>query len=165
MPIYIALAAESGTRALREASASGLPTELWARLAIEADRQLTRAALLAGLDRGALTTRLNEIADDDEATVVALGTRSLSGYARLLRAAEPSDLRRSRPGGLTLLVPDALALSWTRTANACRLTLSMWASERVLGAPAGAIRWEAAAATNGDSLGEWILAAALVGPS
>jgi hypothetical protein len=165
MPICITLAAESGARALREASASGLPPELWARLAIEAARQLRRTSLLAGLDRDALTARLDELANDDEATAVALGTRSLSGYAQLLRAAEPSNLRRSRPGGMTLLVPDALALSWTRTANACRLTLSMWASECVLGAPVGVVRWEAAAATNGDSLGEWILAAALVGPS
>ncbi len=165
MPIYITLTAESGARALREASVSGLPTELWARLAIEADRQLTRAALLAGLDRDALTTRLNQLADDDEATAVPLGTRSLSGYARLLRAAEPSNERRSRPRGLTLLVPDALALCWTRRANECRLTLSMWTSERVLGAPVGVARWEATAATEGDSLGEWILAAALVCPS
>jgi hypothetical protein len=167
MPIRITLGAKSGERALREANVAAVPVELWTRLAIEADRQLARAAALARVERPRLSTRLDEFAADDEQPVIGLTTRGLSGYARLLRTSQPSELklRRSRSVRLTLLVPDTLALAWTRAANAGGKNLSAWAETRVLAAPASVVRWEATAAAAGDSLGEWILAVALAARS
>ena len=164
MPICITLAGESGRCAMRRANAAGLPVELWARLAIEGDRQLARAVALTGLDRETLRAQLDELADRDKRPAIGLVTRSLDGYSRLLRAAEPSDSGRARPSRLTVLIPDTLALAWTRAANANGggESLSAWASDRVLSAPAGVVGWEAAAAAAGDSLGEWILAAAVL---
>lgn len=161
MPICISLGAESGACAGRHANAAGLPVELWARLAIEGGRQLARAVTVAGLERDALSARLDELATQDERPVIGLATRGLSGYAHLLQIAEPTDLRQPQLSRLTLLIPDVLALGWTRAAKADGKSLSAWSDERVLTAPANVVKWEAAAAATGDSLGEWILAAAL----
>ena len=82
-------------------------------------------------------------------------------FHRLLRLAEPIDLAKTHQREVTILLPDSLAAGWSTAANAFGQTLAVWADRMIFAAPAGVVHWEAAAANAGDSLGEWILTAAL----
>lgn len=161
MPIRIALSEPSSVQVHERASDSGLPLDLWARLAIEGSRQVERTVDLAEIERCAFAAELDERAAAARHGAISTLACGLRGYARLLRAAAPVHFDCQPQRKLTLLIPDQLAVGWASAANAAGMAFDVWSSEMILVAPAGIVTWEAAAAEAGDSLGEWILAAAL----
>ena len=162
MPVRIDLGDGAMAQAIREASASRVPVELWVRIAIEGSRQLDLVIAATGVSRGAFAAHLDGLADGARTAPGSLHTPGLSMYARRLRSGEPTGVREAGRSPLTVLIPDTLALAWTRAANRGADSLAGWAEARLRSAPEGVVGWEAAAAASGDSLGEWMLAAALV---
>ena len=88
--------------------------------------------------------------------------RSLGEAITALRRGEPGSVTRIRADGeVELMVPQELALAWTREAAERGTTLDRWTSEMVGLAPGHPVAWEAAAAASGLRLTEWGYACAL----
>ena len=146
-------------RAADMARGADLDVPTWARLAIEAARQASRAATLMDLPLDDLHVAL------DEAATLPTATRPMiaAPMTAYLHALRDRGRRTMLPAGESeLLVPvsDELAIAWTTQALEARETLGVWASRQIDAAPRDVVAWELAAARRGCYLGEWVLASA-----
>lgn len=137
------------------ASAEGVPSELWAAIAIESERSLRTAATATGVAHDRLEAALNNAAAHPPTVTAARRGRRLAGYARALRrghADTPSGAARRR---LTVIVAYHTLFAWELEAAHAKASVELWASTLLAVMPQGRLRWEAAAAEAGQTLGEW----------
>ncbi len=139
----------------RNAAAGGLPTPLWAGLAIESERALRALATDTGIDPVALERALDAAAVHATDLLAAQRGRRLARYALALRSCGPRATEPSRKR-LVIAVPQHTLAAWELAAAREQQTMDCWAAARLERAPAGGVRWEAAAAQAGRTLGEWI---------
>jgi hypothetical protein len=132
------------------AALEGLPTPLWAVIAIESERALRLTC--ADTDLAAAATRLHALARTGRHGS-AEGTR-LGAWAAALRLAHRTSPEVDRP--LRLLVPYHTLLSWRSAASDAELGLQEWAIRILADPPSGRGPWEAAAAEQASTLAEWI---------
>jgi hypothetical protein len=137
------------------AAVDGLPTPLWAGLAIESERAVRALAQGTGIDTTALERTLAAAAVHTAHTLVAQRGRRLARYALALRTCGARETERPRQR-LTVAVPQHTLTAWELAAAVERQSVVDWAVARLASLPAGRARWESAAAQAGQTLGEWI---------
>jgi hypothetical protein len=137
----------------RRAADVGLPSTLWATLAVESHRTVELTGTLLGLSAPGVRAVLDEqIHTGEEPT----GTR-LGDYARALTHAHQ---RKASFGfGAVLLRPSTTQITaWTLAAAADGVSLEAWVLARLQSTPSNSLqRWEASAAIAGQTLCEWAL--------
>jgi hypothetical protein len=138
------------------AAHEGLPTPLWASLAIESQRALRALASVMRVDPAALERTLAEAANADAyATGLASHRgRRLNRYALALRNARPRGVV-AIPATLRLAVPMHTFTAWELAAAAEGAALETWAKTYLSELPTGRGLWESAAAQAGATLAEW----------
>jgi hypothetical protein len=130
-----------------------LPVELWVRIAVEAARLVAEIADLSGARDEVVVAALDDAAGISEEDAPAqTAASSLRRYA-----AELSGGRSSAPPGeeLALRLPEEMRGAWSRAAIAAGSELPRWIAARLEEAPPGCVGWEARAAAECRSLGEW----------
>lgn len=143
----------------RAAAADGLPTSLWAGIAIESERALGVLARDTNSETAALASFLDDAAFQRYDGLVHQRGRRLVRYALAVRGPAPREREQAqRP----LIVPVAQhsLIAWELAAGAEGETVEQWAAKTVARLPANRGRWESAAALAGQTLGEWIAAQA-----
>jgi hypothetical protein len=132
----------------------GVPTALQVVIAIEAAHAFERVSAT-----GLTCAALNRAAEVTEPARALIPRPALLGYSeQLLGAGErPGPYR----GELELLPPSRLLGTWRLAAFDARLELEAWITVMLDRAPAGSLRWEAAAAAHGLTLTEWVAFQAL----
>lgn len=141
-------------RACRE----GLPTALWARLAIEATRIIRRVVDLTGRPAPVVEERLRAVASGPG--VHTPGLSPLSRYASALLEGGLSEPHE--PSVETeIFIPSEMALCWHTASSEADLTLKAWMSSTLRGGFSGVAELEARAAASGESLAAWCYAASL----
>jgi hypothetical protein len=153
--VELTVDAELAEAVERAAATEGLPTMLWAALAIESERALHAHPREAMIAVSAIEDKLDAAARATTSTAAAPRGRRLTRYALALRRgtvrAAGTPQRR-----LTLAVPHHTVIAWELAAVDAQQALGGWARARLARLPAGRPRWEAAAALAGQTLGEWI---------
>jgi len=138
----------------RGAAVEGLPTPLWAGLAIESERALRARAHDTGLAATALERALDAAADATGCLAAGRGRR-LVRYGLALRGRGPREMgppcRR-----LTIAVPQHTLTAWELAATLEGQAVDGWAAASLEALPAGRPRWEYAAALAGQTLAEWV---------
>lgn len=147
---------EKGASAVEAAStAEGVPTDLWAAIAIESERALLAAAEATGFARERLEAALDTASGDPKPGIPAQRGRRLGAYARALRRRNAAT-----QGGPARRLPVAVAyhtlVAWELEAARAGASVATWASGLLAAMPEGRLVWEAAAAEAGQTLGEWI---------
>jgi len=152
---------ELAAEAEKHAAATGVPTALWATVAVEATRCLTPAAGVLGVPRSTLNGWLDDAAAATDAAKPGRtpGCRLLD-YAQALQSARPRPAG-ARIGPLLLRPSETTLAAWWLAATEASLTLEAWCAACLRTAAPGAMSWEAAAALGGQTIGEWLLAQAL----
>jgi hypothetical protein len=146
-----------GTLAQRvRESAAGLPLELALYIAVEAERAVAEAVDVIAASRAEVIAFLDAAAANavDRAPRHVL-VRPLEQYAaalsrRLTDTEVPDAPLRAR-------VPHHVAASWAHAAAAAGVRLDRWLADAVDRASADRTPWEAAAASSGRTLAEWVL--------
>jgi hypothetical protein len=163
--VVIDLDAAARAHVSNSAREAGVPASLWLTVAIEAQRSLDQATALVHGDDGELAAELDNAAGGSSATTAhetsAPALAQLRSYAMALRAgAAPSG---GSLVGTSLPVFPALhvAGAWAIEAGHHGLAVSAWAANQAAARPAGRVAWEAAAASSGQTLSEWVLAQAV----
>ncbi|WP_445151372.1 hypothetical protein [Baekduia sp. Peel2402] len=144
---------------------AGVPAALWLTVALEAQRSLRQAVALVRGDEADLATALDDAAGPS--AMSATGDRrspalaQLHSYAAALRAG--AVLAGASPVGTSLPLSPALhvAAAWAVDAQRHGLTVSAWAADCTSTLPAGRLSWEAASASQAQTLAEWVLAQAM----
>jgi hypothetical protein len=154
----LALDSSTATRIAGDASREGVPSPLWAAIAIESERALCAAART---DRARRELRLYLDSAARQSGLGAQGDRRLEAYATALRQATARTRDASATTCLTLLVPYHTLLAWEIAADHEDTPLLDWARSRLLAVGPGRPLWEAAAAERGQTLGEWVALCAL----
>lgn len=137
------------------AAADGLPTPLWAGLAIESERAVRALAQATGIDTAALEQTLAAAAVHTAETLAGQRGRRLARYALALRTCGARKPERPRKR-LTVAVALHTLTAWELAAAVERQSVGDWAAARLASLPTGRARWESAAAQAGQTLGEWI---------
>jgi len=132
------------------AAREGLPTALWAVIAIESERAFR--LVCDDTDVATARPRLNALARTRRHSS-AHGTR-LGAYAAALRLANKKVPVVEH--SLRLLVPYHSLLSWRIAARDSGRALQDWATGILTHPPSGRGLWEAAAAEQGSTVAEWI---------
>jgi hypothetical protein len=132
----------------------GVPVALQVVIAIEAAHALGRVSAT-----GLTCAAMDRLAGPTEPARALIPRPALLGYAeQLLDAGEyPGPFT----GELELLPPSRLLGAWRLAAFDAALELEQWMTVMLDRAPAGSLRWEAAAAAQGLTLTEWVLLQAL----
>lgn len=128
---------------------SGVPAGLQTVVAIEAAHALERVSAT-----GVTCAALDRASEPSEPRPLIPPPR-LVDYAGELRGA--GDHMSPLVGELELLPPSRLLGAWRLAAHDAGLQLERWMALMLARAPAGALRWEAAAAAGGLTLTEWVL--------
>jgi hypothetical protein len=144
-----------------EANTSGLPPELFVRIAVESTRHLrniARVLAVTVVEAAGIVERGIEDQDSGPAVVEA---RRQQAYAKRVRAATIGRGARAVIERITVLLPDAMLAGWAVDAAAECVPLDEFIFGCIREAPSAAVTWEAAAAARGLSLGEAMYAATL----
>jgi len=154
-PLMLVLDDAIARLAESRAAADGLATPLWSVLAVESERALRDAAAAIGWQPGELADQLDGTAAAGGTPGVVQRRRRLGRYAMALRQ---SERRQCAPASsrLLLAVPYHSLLAWELAAMAEGESTEAWAINRLEALPTGRGWWEAAAATDGQTLAEWI---------
>lgn len=141
--------------AQQKAAAAGIPTELWIRIAAEAERHLRTAADLLDLSGSQVADHLDAVASEPLGALAPVSAHRQRAYAKLLRSGQagPTPPPRNR---FTLRLPDQMLAAWTLLASRNSKSTSDFVADLLPTAPRHAVRWEAASAEGGQQLGEWI---------
>jgi hypothetical protein len=153
--LEIALDRDPASAVEAAASADGVPSELWAAIAIESERALRTAAAATGVARDHLEAALNNAAAHPQTVTAAGRGRRLAGYARALRHGD-ADTPIGAARRLTIIVAYHTLFAWELEAAYAGASVESWASALLAVMPQGRLRWEAAAAETGQTLGEWV---------
>jgi hypothetical protein len=137
------------------ASADGVPSELWAVIAVESERALRTAAAATGVARNRLEAALNDAAAHPLTVTAAGHGRRLAGYARALRRGD-ANTPTGAARGLTIIVAYHTLFAWELEAAHTGASVESWAAALLAVMPQGRLQWEAAAAEAGQTLGEWV---------
>lgn len=154
----LVLDSSAAGRLAGEATSDGLPSPLWAVIAIESERALCAAAP-TDWARRELCRRL-----DSAARLSVLEPRRdtrLDAYAAALRHSPAPAHYAGVTTRLTLLVPYHTLLAWEVAADHDGIPLLDWAHSQLVAVGPGRPLWEAAAAESGQTLGEWVALCAL----
>lgn len=143
----------------RAAAADGLPTSLWAGIAIESERVLSAVARDATSDSAVLARFLDDAALQRHDGLAHQRGRRLVRYALALRGPAP---REPEQASQPLIVPVAQhsLIAWELAAGAEGEAVEQWAAKLIARLPTKRGCWESAAALAGQTLGEWITAQA-----
>jgi hypothetical protein len=132
----------------------GVPTALQVVIAIEAAHAFERVSAT-----GLTCDALDRAAELTEPARALIPRPALLGYSeQLLGAGEHPG---SYAGELELLPPSRLLGAWRLAAFDAAIELEQWITVMLGRAPAGSLRWEAAAAAHGLTLTEWVALQAL----
>lgn len=132
----------------------GVPTALQVVIAIEAAHALERVS-----GTGLTCSALNSAAREPEPARTLIPRPALLGYSEQLLDAGEQPGRFE--GELELLPPSRLLGTWRLAAFDAALELDQWITMMLDRAPAGCLRWEAAATARGLTLTEWVALQAL----
>jgi hypothetical protein len=153
--LELALDADHAGAVEAAASAEGIPSELWAAIAIESERALRSAAAATGTTSHHLQGALNDAAVHPPTVTTAQRGRRLAGYARALRTGARATPSGAAPG-LVVVVPYHTLLAWELGAAHAGAAVEWWACALLGVMPQGRTQWEAAAAEAGQTLSEWV---------
>ena len=139
----------------RAAAADGLPTSLWAGIAIESERALITLASAVTTDPAALAGILDDAARERHDGLANQRGRRVVRYALALRDCAPrAPVRGQSP--LNVAVAHHTLIAWELAAAADGQSVDRWADACLSRLPVGRGRWESAAALVGQTVGEWI---------
>jgi hypothetical protein len=136
------------------ASGDGVDIAAWVVLTVESERSLDALAL-APRERDLLTRFLDEEAAQPAPGFIG-GAARLRAYAAALRRLRSAPLPQSLSRQLILAVPYHSASAWARSAAAANCSPQEWVATVVARLPRRRHLWEAVAAEQGSTLGEWI---------
>lgn len=143
----------------RAAAADGLPTSLWAGIAIESERALSVLARDTNSDTAALASSLDNAAVQPYARLAHQRGRRLVRYALALRVPAPREPEQAQQP-LTVPVAQHSLIAWELAAGVHGEPVEQWAAKTVARLPRKRGSWESAAAFAGQTLGEWVAAQA-----
>jgi hypothetical protein len=141
------------------AAADGLPTSLWAAIAIESERALRALASTTAATPAALMRMLDDTARHREGGLAHQRGRRLVRYALALDARAPR-ARGPAQSRLMVAVAQHTLIAWELAAAGGGELVERWATQTLGRLPAGRGSWESAAALVGQTLGEWVAAQA-----
>jgi hypothetical protein len=160
-PVVVEVPSALGVRLDSLARGARLPVPLFARIAVEAARALDElTSVLEPPDAEAVAALLDTAAEPNASGFEPPPARALRVYARAL-CSGGATARRGSPSDLTLIVSDRLRARWSLAAQAEGLALEAWIASKLERARGGCERWEAQAAFDGQTLGEWVMLQAL----
>lgn len=137
---------------------TGLPPELWVRIAAEASRITTEISTLIRESRESIIAALDRAAVGPNKATSNVAASELHRYAVELHrggmACDPEEV-------LALRLPEEISGAWSAAAARERADMPRWLRATLRSAPACCVSWEAAAAEGCRSLGEWAYAASL----
>ncbi len=137
------------------AAADGLPTSLWAGIAIESERALITLATAINADPTALATVLDDAARQRPDGLAHHRGRRLVRYALALRDCSPREPVRAQSPLNISVAQDAL-IAWELAGAALGQCAEQWAAVCLSRLPGARGRWESAAALVGQTVGEWV---------
>lgn len=154
--IDVRLETAAADRIRAQAGSVGLPIELAIYIAVESERALEEAAVSVGLPRETVAGRLDAVAAgaDDRRGPRHVLVRPLENYAAAIARGLSS---AEAPGHLYARVPQRVAARWAHEAADAGVTLEHWVEQAAVRSNLVRVPWEAAAAREGRTLGEWVL--------
>lgn len=154
--IDVPLEAAAADRIRAQAGSVGLPIELAIYIAVESERALDEAAASVGLARETVAEFLDDAASGtaDQRGPRHVLVRPLWDYAAAIARGLPS---AEAPGHLYARVPQRVAARWAHEAAASGVPLEHWVEQAAGRSNVVRVPWEAAAAREGRTLGEWVL--------
>jgi hypothetical protein len=159
-PVRVSLEADTLGSLSCVCATEGLGPEPWAALVIESARSLLFACASMDVDADQLVVKLDVAAEAPRCDRVPAGPGSrLIAYSRALRAA-PARAAEPARSPIVLPVPYMAIVAWQRAAAAFGCGVDEWGAGMLAGLPAGRAAWEAAAAEEGQTMCEWVLAQA-----
>jgi hypothetical protein len=157
--VPLALDREVAARVQALADGARLPLALYVVVAVEAQHVLTEVAAVMAIQADDLACALDLAAAETAASrFEPPASRPLCGYARALRSSGYKGHTRRE---LDLVVPDRLRARWSLVAQEAGLTVEAWIVAQLTLAAPGRELWEAQAASEARTLGEWIALQAL----
>lgn len=152
-------ASEHDSAVEAQAAAAGVPSSLWATLAIESQRCLQETASLFGVPGHVVSGALEHAASDGRKSAAGPSGESPSRLYDYARALVRAGARPARPtiGGLLLRPPLRMLTAWSLSCHATGLPLEAWATLHLAEAINEPVNWEASAAQAGQTLAEWIV--------
>jgi hypothetical protein len=157
--VPLALDREVAARVQAVADGARLPLALYIVVAVEAQRVLTEIAVVTAIHADELARALDLAAAEASAPrFEPPASRPLRVYARALRSSGYKGRSRRE---LDLVVPDRLRARWSLVAQEAGLTVEAWIVDQLTLAAPGRELWEAQAASEARTLGEWIALQAL----
>lgn len=141
------------------AAAAGVPSSLWATLAIESQRCAEETALLFDVPGYIVSGALEHAASKERESSVGPTEESSSRLCDYAQALLRAPARRARPtmGGLLLRPPLRMLTAWSLSSHAAGLPLEAWATLHLTQPIYEPVNWEASAAEAGQTLAEWIV--------
>jgi hypothetical protein len=154
--IDVPLETAAADRIRAQAGSVGLPIELAIYIAIESERALEEAAVSVGLSRETVAEFLDAVAARalDRRGPRHVLVRPLEDYAAAIARGLTAS---AAPGHLYARVPQLVAARWAHEAAASGVPLEHWVEQAAGRTSVVRVPWEAAAAREGRTLGEWVL--------
>jgi hypothetical protein len=154
--IDVPLDATAAARTRAAAVEAGLPLELALYIAIEAERAVSEAVEVTGVERAELVARLDAAAAvTPERGLGHTLVRPLEQYAAAVARGLPDDDAAGR--AVRARVPHHVACAWAHAAAAVGKPFDSWVADTLARASGDRKPWEAAAARAARTLAEWVL--------